>query len=71
MIGICKRICSPEGVLNGSCGRYGVLCNLWLGLAVSKSSVRKRAPRFPRFILLGSGALLVVSALGIVYDWHL
>ena len=28
-------------------------------------------PRFPRFILLGSGALLVVSALGIVYDWHL
>ena len=83
MIGICRWICSPEGVLNGSCGNYGffVTCGLgWLfqgwggslwAVFKVKSSVRERVPRFLRFILLGSGALLVVLALGIVYDWHL
>ena len=43
MIAICDCFCSPEGVLNGSCGNYGsfdlgiALSRLWGGLwAVSK-----------------------------------
>ena len=83
MIAICGCFCSPEGGINGSCGRYGSFSTwdspfwavgggggLW---ALSKVVNSVFTPGLPRCIpmLNFSDTLLVVLILDIVYDCHL